>query len=147
MIRRPPRSTRTDTLFPYTTLFRSPQRDQYADQEEFARDDQRDTEQHQHAGDEGRRGIDEEPAFFARRLLERLHAVGAEDVAVDDIRPITIGARTQVRYLDQVGEDIIAVEAQQWVAVDQDGGNTRSEERRVGKECVSTFRSRWSPLH
>src|SRR3546814_13499807 len=24
LIRRPPRSTRTDTLFPYTTLFRSP---------------------------------------------------------------------------------------------------------------------------
>src|SRR3546814_10713960 len=23
----------------------------------------------------------------------------------------------------------------------------RSEERRVGKECVSTFRSRWSPSH
>src|SRR3546814_5113367 len=28
MLRRPPRSTRTDTLFPYTTLFRSPRRDQ-----------------------------------------------------------------------------------------------------------------------
>src|SRR3546814_15413544 len=27
MIRRPPRSTRTDTLFPYTTLFRSPRED------------------------------------------------------------------------------------------------------------------------
>src|SRR3546814_2214471 len=27
MIRRPPRSTRTDTLFPYTTLFRSEHRD------------------------------------------------------------------------------------------------------------------------
>src|SRR3546814_5226261 len=27
MIRRPPRSTRTDTLFPYTTLFRSAQPD------------------------------------------------------------------------------------------------------------------------
>src|SRR3546814_4414429 len=27
MIRRPPRSTRTDTLFPYTTLFRSLDRD------------------------------------------------------------------------------------------------------------------------
>src|SRR3546814_8676958 len=26
MIRRPPRATRTDTLFPYTTLFRSPAR-------------------------------------------------------------------------------------------------------------------------
>src|SRR3546814_12957070 len=28
MIRRPPRSTRTDTLFPYTTLFRSRRRNQ-----------------------------------------------------------------------------------------------------------------------
>src|SRR3546814_12175943 len=30
-----------------------------------------------------------------------------------------------------------------------DGGRTsgRSEERRVGKECVSTCRSRWSPYH
>src|SRR3546814_9987439 len=26
-------------------------------------------------------------------------------------------------------------------------GKTRSEERRVGKECVSTCRSRWSPYH
>src|SRR3546814_1429482 len=26
-------------------------------------------------------------------------------------------------------------------------GNSRSEERRVGKECVSTCRSRWSPYH
>src|SRR3546814_7191667 len=27
------------------------------------------------------------------------------------------------------------------------GGGHRSEERRVGKECVSTCRSRWSPHH
>ena len=26
-------------------------------------------------------------------------------------------------------------------------GKMRSEERRVGKECVSTCRSRWSPYH
>src|SRR3546814_7274130 len=26
-------------------------------------------------------------------------------------------------------------------------GTARSEERRVGKECVSTCRSRWSPYH
>src|SRR3546814_20927634 len=26
-------------------------------------------------------------------------------------------------------------------------GLVRSEERRVGKECVSTCRSRWSPVH
>src|SRR3546814_1143317 len=31
MIRRPPRSTRTDTLFPYTTLFRSAFQPQHAD--------------------------------------------------------------------------------------------------------------------
>src|SRR3546814_10146085 len=31
MIRRPPRSTRTDTLFPYTTLFRSIERLQMLD--------------------------------------------------------------------------------------------------------------------
>src|SRR3546814_14352304 len=30
MIRRPPRSTRTDTLFPYTTLFRSARRERDA---------------------------------------------------------------------------------------------------------------------
>src|SRR3546814_12698106 len=28
-----------------------------------------------------------------------------------------------------------------------DGVDGRSEERRVGKECVSTCRSRWSPYH
>src|SRR3546814_15532144 len=28
-----------------------------------------------------------------------------------------------------------------------DFGAKRSEERRVGKECVSTCRSRWSPYH
>src|SRR3546814_15388414 len=27
------------------------------------------------------------------------------------------------------------------------GASTRSEERRVGKECVSTCRYRWSPYH
>src|SRR3546814_15357942 len=33
MIRRPPRSTRTDTLFPYTTLFRSDPDDEGKDEE------------------------------------------------------------------------------------------------------------------
>src|SRR3546814_4163781 len=34
MIRRPPRSTRTDTLFPYTTLFRSVPQQKREDQHE-----------------------------------------------------------------------------------------------------------------
>src|SRR3546814_9548313 len=32
-------------------------------------------------------------------------------------------------------------------AVTWENGHARSEERRVGKECVSTCRSRWSPYH
>src|SRR3546814_15949245 len=37
-------------------------------------------------------------------------------------------------------------------SIDDEGGSgealqDRSEERRVGKECVSTCRSRWSPYH
>src|SRR3546814_8852509 len=31
--------------------------------------------------------------------------------------------------------------------VELNDGRTRSEERRVGTECVSTCRSRWSPSH
>src|SRR3546814_2178800 len=33
------------------------------------------------------------------------------------------------------------------VGPDEVVGTVRSEERRVGKECVSTCRSRWSPYH
>src|SRR3546814_21093809 len=33
------------------------------------------------------------------------------------------------------------------VALPDDGDVWRSEERRVGKECVNTCRSRWSPYH
>src|SRR3546814_9303912 len=55
MIRRPPRSTRTDTLFPYTTLFRSRIRNQAHEEMEF---DRRRCEVHQlqsvHAGQSGR---------------------------------------------------------------------------------------------
>src|SRR3546814_6847075 len=40
MIRRPPRSTRTDTLFPYTTLFRSNISDQGTGQVGFGNDRQ-----------------------------------------------------------------------------------------------------------
>src|SRR3546814_12751887 len=39
MIRRPPRSTRTDTLFPYTTLFRSALRTDARDQQWHVADD------------------------------------------------------------------------------------------------------------
>src|SRR3546814_7868312 len=42
------------------------------------------------------------------------------------------------RILDQMHNDLRRARA---------GAVNRSEERRVGKECVSTCRSRWSPYH
>src|SRR3546814_21144757 len=48
----------------------------------------------------------------------------------------------------------MAVEIGRTKFPDRNNGNSsvlywdpRSEERRVGKECVSTCRSRWSPIH
>src|SRR3546814_2711542 len=37
--------------------------------------------------------------------------------------------------------------AQPRLAIERVVAQPRSEERRVGKECVSTCRSRWSPYH
>src|SRR3546814_20154172 len=47
--------------------------------------------------------------------------------------------------LDQALANPFPDDPRHLVAVDLDDG--RSEERRVGKECVSTGRSRWSPYH
>src|SRR3546814_11670861 len=41
--------------------------------------------------------------------------------------------------------DSIADEMEAWL--EERASDGRSEERRVGKECVSTCRSRWSPYH
>src|SRR3546814_9702496 len=44
--------------------------------------------------------------------------------------------------------DVLAGEQQPHIGLGQQHlGHLRSEERRVGKECVSTCRSRWSPYH
>src|SRR3546814_12155022 len=105
MIRRPPSSTRTDTLLPYTTLFRSSRRRPCAK-----------------GGRRSRRRT--YPAAFGRHR--------AEESAGDHRRVLRSVMRSLPRLLSQ-GE-----------------GNhrrIRSEERRVGKECVSTCRSRWSPYH
>src|SRR3546814_2607075 len=48
--------------------------------------------------------------------------------------------------------DVVPLDANNRILVHQGlerirAGRARSEERRVGKECVSTCRSRWSPYH
>src|SRR3546814_6026420 len=64
-------------------------------------------------------------------------------VRLDDGREITVSAAPDLRH--KPGE-VVGIS---WAAENSDafppGG--RSEERRVGNECVSTCRSRWSPSH
>src|SRR3546814_18248417 len=45
------------------------------------------------------------------------------------------------------GTDLAAAKIERVLTNDPAMGVIRSEERRVGKECVSTCRSRWSPYH
>src|SRR3546814_17459747 len=80
---------------------------------------------------------------------------GREVVAIEQVR-----AHPPVRKQPAVLKDIadaprlwrqVDAAAEQRPVADADmaavGAQQRSEERRVGKECVSTCRSRWSPYH
>src|SRR3546814_12574081 len=50
-----------------------------------------------------------------------------------------------VADLDRAG--VVAAEHDRAIIIGDAVPGSRSEERRVGKECVSTCRSRWSPYH
>src|SRR3546814_20794726 len=114
MIRRPPRSTRTDTLFPYTTLFRSNPLQLAATDIQFEAP---------------------EGGFAANGLKVVL---GTQDApTVLELTRLTGSFATPLSGTLEGGAGRI--------------GNVpllmRSEERRVGKECVRKCRSRWSPYH
>src|SRR3546814_7605872 len=51
------------------------------------------------------------------------------------------------RWHADKGGDLLRIELAQAMPLGSRRGWRRSEERRVGKECVSTGRSRWSPYH
>src|SRR3546814_13548592 len=126
MILRPPRSTRTDTLFPYTTLFRS--------------------------------ALDLVPVdllgliFKATGLAANHHDIlyyhrilPTADLNVP--MGMSFGVLLMLFYygikIKGIGHFILELFTSPFHA----HGVVRSEERRVGKECVSTCRSRWSPDH
>src|SRR3546814_15802706 len=138
MIRRPPRSTRTDTLFPYTTLFRSCPRH--------------------------RQGLS--LLLLWRRLPAR--STAPEKAAPEKAahRMTSLGLSFQVTATDgaarrgrlSTAHGIVNTPA--FMTVGTAGtvkgltpeqvaarGAERSEERRVGKECGRTGRSRWSAMH
>src|SRR3546814_18393362 len=99
MLRRPPRSTRTDTLFPYTTLFRSCRLDV--------------------------------PDALPPALALLVGNMGYETIGLVEDLPVPHADAIGVPDMTFVRPSLLL----------------RSEERRVGKECVSTCRSRWSPYH
>src|SRR3546814_13182114 len=114
MILRPPRSTRTDTLVPYTTLFRSWDRGK---------------EMSAHAKFTVETGI---PVFFA-------------DPQSPWQRGTNENTNGLLRQYFPKGTDLSCWSAEEIEAVAH--ALNRSAERRVGKECVSTCRSGWSPYH
>src|SRR3546814_17352110 len=85
MIRRPPRSTRTDTLFPYTTLFRSAVGDHRAEAAEVADreggpDLRRETRAQPGQEEKGNEELgDEEPANVAERAGRKPPAEAVTD--------------------------------------------------------------------
>src|SRR3546814_12537664 len=111
MRRRPPRSTRTDTIFPYTTLFRSPQHP---------------TEPCPPPDARLRKNV-------TPNAVRDLHAAAAmarrRSSATCDPRH----RGSDDSHRKQSTRNLPCLR--------------RSEERRVGKECVSTCRSRCSQSH
>src|SRR3546814_20631318 len=127
MIRRPPRSTRTDTLFPYTTLFRSRISTNAA-----ATGVPPDTQDEAASSDAN-------GSIEVNGDLIQLGDVSSHAEASDAGRYANADIRLSAGYYATL-VDFAAT----------DGGDTsaassiRSEERRVGKECGSTCRSRVS---
>src|SRR3546814_18531897 len=141
MIRRPPRSTRTDTLFPYTTLFRS-------------------------VNIAGLIGL---ASFGLNNLVDTRSIIGAVGHAIS--LPIFDGGRLSANYRGARGEYDAAVasyneELLQALHRAADAATSlralgprvqrtdaalarqeRSEERRVGKEWVRKCRYRWWQDH
>src|SRR3546814_19233736 len=153
MIRRPPRSTRTDTLFPYTTLFRSA----LDKGNRFARAD-RITDPLEDPGN-GARCPGSEHRFGVRRCLD----CGAGEDDAGDATGCRL-CKANPRGLDTVLGDHDGVG---WSCIGGrfrlgcrcgrasppgdtapgKGGEDRTAERREGKEGVSRCRSRGLPYH
>src|SRR3546814_10526219 len=89
MIRRPPRSTRTDTLFPYTTLFRSERPEQPASEPRLHRQvDQRNmAEPQRQPRDFGREPDRPRPRRKRQRLGKPDPAQGEADRVAADQQP------------------------------------------------------------
>src|SRR3546814_15553228 len=116
MIRRPPRSTRTDTLFPYTTLFRSVLVENKAELMRKL----------------GKKQLTLQ-LLHPLRVLPKALAPYQLELAAD-------GNEIVYTYDSQQHHNDIAD-----LFKELSLAGIRSAERRVGTGCVSTCSSRWSP--
>src|SRR3546814_14311075 len=126
MIRRPPRSTRTDTLFPYTTLFRS------------LVDGNAGPARH-HGGDVALRHLLVQHAIFLRRLgLAELLLQSGNHAVLQLAGPVQVAvALGDLQLAARLVELLLQLlRAGQLVLL-----GLRSEERRVGKVWQSVYLS------
>src|SRR3546814_14200674 len=125
MIRRPPRSTRTDTLFPYTTLFRSGAGLILPDAVVIPIE----IDLFERYGIPANRANFKADAFIGEVVVDV-----ASGRAIFNGQPLQSEAAAELAARCQrVLRDRPA----------QSPRRSRSEERRVGKGCVRTCRSRW----
>src|SRR3546814_15880004 len=138
MIRRPPRSTRTDTLFPYTTLFRSPSEDEPLTFHFLV--------------DHGHRHLDcaaRDCRFSAWPELRRcrwLDQPGLECRDGDADRLVSVAGchlEHQTPLAAALGAKPTSSVIPTLFVIPANAGS--SEALRVGTECVTQCRSRWSP--
>src|SRR3546814_17988782 len=130
MIRQPPRSTRTDTIFPYTTLFRS-------------RPTQRTVFRNR---------------IFAGKTVMSIWSGIENGLATADSSPQAFAPTDQTQYMwprwgqfyqtgGAAGELQAMPEGRRLLDLYRAWRSARAEERRVGKECVITCRSGGSAVH
>src|SRR3546814_3680711 len=88
---------------------------------------------------------------YEMRISDWSSDVCSSDLLAQDAQAATAGNSEIIVTAQKRSESAqnvpIAITALDNNELQSAGINSRSEERRVGKECVSTCRSRWSPYH
>src|SRR3546814_6956759 len=158
MIRRPPRSTRTDTLFPYTTLFRSNIGVNSTTglavndilmvcNAEMAAIFQATSlpsgTSIQHNSGSGTPGNLMKPFQIDQETFDA--SVGGTNAPGYCFLPETPKNPNCLNEPSNSPTKVVKPFAVKWFL--KSHGRGRSAERREGKECVRKCRSRWSPLH
>ena len=105
---------------------------QDAEEKELPRHQEDGQEHDEHAIDEGQQRIAHEPPLLAPAGARRLDGGQAQHVALEQIPEPGIGALPQVGNLDGVRQHVVAVIAQQGIAVHEERGHAAQDDDVVG---------------